>query len=90
MAKERTAEVAHEFDSYCRKISDAFDTVDIPYERKVQMLSAVRVKVPAHSNGLLKLQTNLGSLIEVTSTKTKSLALVQIGTGADRRPMSGG
>ena len=43
------------------------------------MLSAVRIKVLAHSNGVLKLQTNLGSLIEVTSPKTKSLALVQIG-----------
>ena len=36
-AKERTAEIALEFAGYCRKISDAFETVDIPFERKVQI-----------------------------------------------------
>jgi hypothetical protein len=33
------------------------------------MLSAVRVKVFAHSNGTLKLKTNLGTLVEVASPK---------------------
>lgn len=67
--KEPTAEIAREFAGYCRKVSDAFDTIDIPFERKVQMLSAVRVKVFAHSNGTLKLKTNLGTLVEVASPK---------------------
>jgi hypothetical protein len=87
-AKERTAEIAREFAGYCRKVSDAFDTVDIPFERKVQMLSTVRVKVFAHSDGTLKLQTNLDALVEVASPK--SLVSSQIGTGAGRRRRSGG
>ncbi|PYS90276.1 MAG: hypothetical protein DMF64_15460 [Acidobacteria bacterium] len=87
-AKERTAEIAREFAGYCRKVSDAFDTVDIPFERKVQMLSAVRVKVFAHSNGTLKLRTNLGAHVEVASPK--SLDVARIGTGVDRRRRSVG
>lgn len=79
-AKERTAEIAREFAGYCCKVSDAFDTVDIPFERKVQMLSAVRVKVLAHSNGTLKLITNLGALIEVASPK--SLDVARIGSSS--------
>jgi len=30
------------------KASDAFDTADIPFQRKVQTLSAVRIKVFTH------------------------------------------
>ena len=89
-AKERTAEIAREFSDYCRQLGDAFYTLDIPYERKVQLLSAVRVKVVAHSDGELKLKTNLGSLVGVSAAEAKSLALVQIGTGAGRRRRSGG
>src|SRR5205085_4804276 len=87
-AKERTAEVAREFAGHCRKISDAFDTVDIPFERKVQMLSAVRVKLFAHSDGILKLKTNLGALVEVASPKSSDVS--RTGTGADRRRRSVG
>jgi hypothetical protein len=54
------------------------------------MLSAVRVKILTHSNGTIKLQTNLASLTEVTSTKTKNLASVRTGTGAGHRLLSGG
>lgn len=53
----------------CRKVSDAFDTVDILFGRKVQMPSAVRVKVLAHSNGTLKLKTHLGALVEIAPLK---------------------
>ena len=42
-AKERTAEMARAFSAYCRQLGDAFDTLNVPDERKVQMLSAVRI-----------------------------------------------
>jgi hypothetical protein len=33
--KKRTAEMAREFVGYCRKSSDAFDTLNVPRELKV-------------------------------------------------------
>ena len=83
-AKGRTADVARQFADHCRSLSEAFDLVDIPFERKVQMLNALRVKVLAHSQGDLKMQTNLGAFIDI-SPEIRSLVSTQTGTGAGRR-----
>lgn len=88
-AKERTADVARQFADHCRSLSEAFDVVDIPFERKVQMLTALRVKVLAHSQGRLKMQTNLGDFIDI-SPEIRSLVSSRTGTGAGRRRRSSG
>ncbi len=71
--------MARHFADHCRSPSEAFDVVDIPFERKVQMLTALRVKVPAHSQGGLKMQTNLGDYID-TSPEIRSLVSTRTGT----------
>jgi hypothetical protein len=88
-AKERTKEIARQFADHCRAMDQAFETVSIPFEKKREMLTALRINVLAHSNGTLKLQTNLGAILQISS-KIKSLVLNQTGTDADRRPLSGG
>jgi hypothetical protein len=41
-AKKRTAEIAREFVGYCRKLGDAFETLNAPRELKVpKFLSGV-------------------------------------------------
>lgn len=87
-AKERTREIARQFADYCRKLDGAFETVSIPFEKKREMLTVLRVTVLAHSNGTLKLQTNLGAILAICP-EIKSLVLSQIGTGAGRRRRSG-
>jgi len=88
-AKERTREIAHQFADYCRKLDGAFETVSIPFEKKREMLTVLRVNVLAHSNGTLKLQTNLGAILAICP-EIKSLVSSQIGTGAGRRRQWGG
>jgi hypothetical protein len=76
------------FADYCRKLDGALETVSIPFEKKREILTALRVTVLAHSNGTLKLQTNLGALVKIASVK--SIASARTGTGADRRRLSDG
>ena len=83
-AKERTREIAHQFADYCRKLDGAFETVSIPFEKKRGMLTVLRVNVLAHSDGTLKLQTNLGAILAIRP-EIKSLVSSQIGIGAGRR-----
>jgi hypothetical protein len=56
----------------------ALETVSISRFFLKGMLTALRVTVLAHSNGTLKLQTNLGAILQ-TSPEIKSLSLAQIG-----------
>ena len=88
-AKERTREIARQFADYCRKLDGAFETVSIPFEKKREMPTVLRVTVLAHSNGALKLQTNLGAILAICP-EIKSLVSSQIGIGAGRRRRSGG
>jgi hypothetical protein len=88
-AKERTREIARQFADYCRKLDGAFETVSIPFEKKREMLTVLRVTVLAHSNGTLKLQTNLGAILAICP-EIKSLVSSQIGTGGGRRRRSSG
>lgn len=88
-AKERTRGIASQFADYCRKMENALETVSIPFEKKKEMLTALRVNVLAHSNGTLKLQTNLGAIIAI-SPEIRSLFSNRTGTGADQRRQSGG
>lgn len=88
-AKERTKEIARQFADYCRKLDGAFETVSIPFEKKREMLTVLRVTVLAHSNGTLKLQTNLGAILAICP-EIKSLVLGQIGIVAGRRRRSSG
>lgn len=88
-AKERTKEIARQFADYCRKVDDAFETVSIPLEKKRGMLTVLRVTVLAHSNGTLKLQTNLGAILAICP-EIKSLVSSRTGTGAGRRRPSSG
>lgn len=88
-AKERTREIARQFADYCRKLDGAFETVSIPFEKKREMLTVLRVNVLAHSNGTLKLQTNLGAILAICP-EIKSLVSSQTGIGAGRRRRSGG
>ena len=83
-AKERTREIAQQFADYCRKLDGAFETVSIPFEKKREMLTVLRVNVLAHSNGTLKLQTNLGAILAICP-EIKSLVLSQTGIDAGRR-----
>lgn len=87
-AKERTREIARQFADYCRKLEGAFETVSIPFEKKREMLTVLRLTVLAHSNGTLKLQTNLGAILAICP-EIKSLVSSQIGTGVRRRRRSG-
>ena len=64
-ANERTQEIARQFADYCRKLGGTFETVSIPLEKKREMLTVLRVTVLAHSNGALKLQTNLGAILAI-------------------------
>ena len=83
-AKERTREIARQFADYCRRLDGAFETVSIPFEKKREMLTVLRVTVLTHSNGTPKLQTNLGAILSICP-EIKSLVSSQIGTGAGRR-----
>ena len=65
-AKSRVEEVAAQFAQYCQKAADGFDEIDIPFERKVQALTELRVKVLAHSKRRAKLQLNTGTLFGLT------------------------
>ncbi|HEX8843671.1 MAG TPA: hypothetical protein VF791_03455 [Pyrinomonadaceae bacterium] len=58
-------EIAARFAEYCRKLESALETVSIPFEKKRERLTALRATVLAHSNGMLKLQTNLGAILEI-------------------------
>ena len=62
-AKSRVEEVAAQFAEYCQKAAAGFDKIDIPFERKVQALTELRVKVLAHSKRRPKLQLNTGTLV---------------------------
>ncbi len=88
-AKERTREIARQFADYCRKLDGAFEAVSIPFEKKREMLTALRVTVPAHSNGALGLQANLGAIL-ATCPQIKSSASSRTGTAAGRTTRSGG
>jgi len=88
-AKDRTREIARQFADYCRKLDGAFETVSIPFEKKREMLTVLRMTVLAHSNGTLKLQTNLGAILAIYP-EIKSLVSSRIGTGAGRRRRWGG
>jgi hypothetical protein len=46
-------------------LDGAFETVCIPFEKQREMLTVLRVNVFAHSNGTLKLQTNLGAILSI-------------------------
>ncbi len=61
----RTREIAHQFADYCRKLDGAFETVSIPFEKKREMLTVLRVSVIAYSNGTLKMQTNSGAVLVI-------------------------
>ena len=56
-------EVATQFAEYCQKAAAGFNEIDIPFERKVQALTELRVKVLAHSKRQPKLQLNTGTLV---------------------------
>ena len=88
-AKERTGEVASQFADYCRTMDQAFETVSIPFEKKRKMLTALRVTVLAHSNGTMKLQTNLGAILHICP-EIKSLVLSQTETAWGQKPPSVG
>jgi hypothetical protein len=64
-AKERTREIARQLADYCRKLDGAFETVSIPFEKKREMLTVLRVTVLVHLNGTFKLQTNLGAILSI-------------------------
>ena len=83
-AKERTGEIARQFADYCRRLDGAFETVSIPFEKKRERLTVLRVTVLAHSNGTLKLQTNHGAILAICP-EIKSSVSSQIGIGAGRR-----
>ena len=87
-AKERNRQVARQFADYCRTMDQAFETVSIPFEKKRELLTALHVTVLAHSNGTLKLQTNLGAILH-TCPEIKSLVLCQTGIVLGRRQPSG-
>jgi site-specific DNA recombinase len=88
-AKERTKEITQQFAQYCRKMDRAFETVSFPFEKKKETLTALRVTVLAHSNGTLKLHTNLGAILQI-SPEIKSLVLTRTGIAAGRRRRSDG
>lgn len=67
----------------------AFETASIPFVKKREMLTALRVTVLAHSNGTLKLQTNLRALLNI-NPELKSLISSQTGIDADQRLLSDG
>ncbi len=64
-AEGRTRGIARQFADYRRKLGGAFETVSTPLEKKREVLTVLRVTVPARPNGTLKLQTNLGAILAV-------------------------
>ena len=88
-ARERTKEIARHFADCHRRMDHAFEALSIPFGKKREMLTAPRVNALAHSNGTLKLQTNLGAIFAIRP-EIKSSALARTGTGAGRRRRSGG
>ena len=84
-ARTRTEQIAKEFAEHCRKCSAGIGRSDMPFERKVQMLNALRIKVFAHHDRPTRIQTNLGALVEITNSD-----VTQTGIVVDRTRRSGG
>ena len=85
-ARERATEIARQFGEYCWRMESALkeEAVSIPFEKKKELLTALRVSVLAHPGGTLTLETNLGAILSLTP-ETKSLVSNQTGIGAGRR-----
>jgi len=66
-AKECTSDIVRQFAGHCRVLNSALETVSIPFRKEGEMLTVLRVTVLAHSGGVLKLQINLGSILEICS-----------------------
>ena len=83
-AEERTRGIARQFAHDCRRLEGAFVTASIPFRKKRELPTVLRLTLLAHSSGALKLQTKLGAILSICP-EIKSSVSGRTGTGAGRR-----